>query len=258
MAAAAIPLIAAAITTGGSVYSAHQAGKLSPAQKSAQQTQQRAGTALERTGGALTEQGMPQLQQAGKYFSTLAGGNRAATQQALAPDLANLQSVYGGTQRTLSRFLRGPDRDFQLGELARQRAGATGSLFSAARARGVEGLVSLGQYNTGQGTAATDAAADVGAGLGAQAGLQRQQANAGQEQAGRDAGSLIFQLLQGYKGGGRISGAKLSPLPLGPRAGVGIGSGGGFSMPGTIPTTSPIQGLAPITSSSKPYGGIRF
>lgn len=257
MSANAIPLIAAAVTTGGSLWSAHKAGQLNPAEKGAQQTQQRAGNALEQTGARLTGYGMPKLEQAGTYFSTLAGGNRAATQQALAPDVANINAVYGGTQRTLARFLRGPDRDFQLGELARQRAGATGSLFSAARARGVEGLVQLGQYGTSQGAAATSGAAGVAGGVGAQGFANRQAGNQMTEEAGRNAGSLIFQLLQGYKGGG-VGGGKIPQIPLGPRNLP--------SLPGTIPTTSPIQGLGPISSmgghgvplTSNPYGGIRF
>ncbi len=142
--------------------------------------------------------GIPQLQQAGGYFSSLAGGNRAQMTQTLAPDIANINSVYGGTARSMSRFLRGPTKDTQLAEADRQRAGQIGSLFSAGRTNANSALAGLGGANVGQGTSAT-----TGAG-----GLFSSQANLGQQadiagagissSAGAGFGGLLFNLLRNF------------------------------------------------------------
>lgn len=224
MPAAAIPAIA---TAGGSIgsgllnyFSAKGASKPGKEEGAAIQGQTSAGNQLTAQGSQLSGFGMPKLQQAGNYFSTLAGGNRAATGQALAPEAEQIKSLYGGTQRTLQRFLKGPDRDYQTGELARQRTGALGSLFTGARERGVAGLVNLGQYGTSQGASAT---AEGGGILGSVA--NRGQANrfGGQDlqrQAGADSASLIFQLLKGGafkwgKGGGGGSSSLFTSIPAG-------------------------------------------
>lgn len=201
MPAAAIPLLygATAIGSGIASYrSAKKAGKLSPVEEEAQRTQQGASNALTDQGRMLTNYGMPQLQQASRYYSTIAGGNRAAIQQTLAPDVANINDTYGGTQRTLARFLKGPDRDYQLGELARQRAGAIGSLFTGARQRGVESLVNLGQYGVSQGAAAYGGAAGVAGNLASMGQSNRQYATQLQRDAGAGTANLVFQLLKLY------------------------------------------------------------
>lgn len=212
MPAAAIPaVIGAGGAIGGGLlnfFGAKKAGKPSAQEAAATRTQTGASEELASGGRALTGFGMPKLQQAGNYYSTLAGGNRAATTQALAPETGQINELYGGTQRTLARFLRGPDRDYQMGELSRQRTGALGSLFSGARARGVEGLVNLGQYGVSQGAGMTGGAAGI-AGDVARAGMQNRLTAADlQRQAGSDTAGLLFQLLKSGaftwgKGGGK-------------------------------------------------------
>ena len=240
MPATAIPAIA---TAGGSIgagllnyFGAKKASQPGKVEEGAQRTQTGAANQLTEQGSQLSGFGMPKLQQAGNYFSTLAGGNRAATTQALAPETEQINALYGGTQRTLQRFLKGPDRDYQMGELTRQRTGALGSLFSGARERGVSGLVSLGQYGTSQGAQLTQGAAGI---AGDVARGQQQNRLSGydlQRQAGQDTASLIFQLLKGgaFKWG---SGGKIPSIPV--TSGIP-----GSTLPGT-PISLPGQAFNP-------------
>lgn len=220
MPAAVIPAIYAASAIGGGIASykaAKAASKRTPEEQQALQTQTAASQQLLNQGRTLTNYGLPLLQQGGKYFSTLMGGNRAALQQQLAPDIANLNDVYGGTQKTLQRFLRGPDRDYQMGELARQRAGAIGSLFTGARDRAAGNVVNLGQYGVSGGTSALSGAAGVASNLGAGAFQNRVYGNQQTAQAGAGTAQLLFSLLQTYlgqKGGGGSSFASVPSLPV--------------------------------------------
>ncbi|HEY9016317.1 MAG TPA: hypothetical protein VIM84_14785 [Gemmatimonadales bacterium] len=274
MPAAAIPAIIGAAGSVGAAglgyLSSRKAGRQSPAELQAQQAQQGyqrelagQGRELTQTGRTLTQYGLPQLQQATGYFSKLASGGRGVTNQVLAPETERLNAVYGGTQRTLSRFLRGPDRDYQMGELARERAGAIGGLARDARQAGVAGLVNLGQYGVeagrgfaGAGANAMSGAAGIASNVASQAGNARIAGADLQRQAGADIGGLVFQLLKGMSG----------------RAG-GRSGGGGFTIPslpvtgglppGQIGTTSPIPkpplpGGSTFPQNPKIYGGVRF
>lgn len=259
MPAAAVPAL---ITAGGSIgasllgrRSAKNAAKQSPAELQAQQQQQDVSRELVGQGRTLTNYGMPQLQQASRYYSTLAGGNRAALSQTMAPDVQHINATYGGTQRTLSRFLKGPDRDFQLGELARQRAGAIGGLFTGARDRGVAGLTSLGQYGVSQGSELTRGAAGVAGNVQAAAGNARLAGEDIQSRAGADMGRLVFEILQGlnFGTGSKASAGRVPSMP-GPSP-LNLGS---------IGTTSPVSlPRFPTTGANFPqnpriYGGVRF
>jgi hypothetical protein len=145
----------------------------------------------------------PLTNQATGYFSALAGGDRAKMTQTLAPDIENVNSVYGGTGRTLRRFLRGPDRDLSLGDLERERAGQVASLFRNNRFAANTTLSSMAGNAID-----TSLRANAGAGslFGGVAGQQASSRLAGADinrQAGADTGNLIFQLLKSYatKGG---------------------------------------------------------
>ena len=219
MPAAAIP-IAMGASALINYYSARKASQRTPEETAALQTQTNASNQLIDQGRMLTNFGLPKLQQAGNYFSTLAGGNRAALQQQLAPDVRNINDVYGGTQRTLARFLKGPDRDYQMGELSRQRAGQIGSLFTGARDRAAGTLLNLGQYGVSGGTTALSSAAGVAANAGQSAFQNRVYGNQIGAQAGSNTASLIFSLLQSYlnrgatSGGGTGSFASIPSIPV--------------------------------------------
>ncbi len=230
MPATAIPGIAMGAGAIGSgllnYFSAKKASQPGKAEQGAISQQTNAGSQLGAQGNALSSFGMPKLQQARNYFSTLASGNRAATSQALAPETENINAVYGGTQRTLQRFLKGPDRDYQTGELARQRAGSIGSLFTGARERGVAGLTDLGKYGTSAGASATAGAAGIAGDVANRGMSNRYRGEDMQRQAGSDTASLIFQLLKsgafkfGKGSGGFGYGAAGAP-PVGGDGGYG-------------------------------------
>jgi len=154
------------------------------------------GTNLQNTGTTLTGLGVPQLQQAGGYFSKLASGNRATMTQALSPEISQINSVYGGTARTLSRFLRGPTRDVQMAEGERQRAGQIGGLFATARPQANTALAALGSQTVGQGVGAAGAAGSL-FGTQAKLGQEADIANAQlQSEAGQGFGGLLFNILK--------------------------------------------------------------
>lgn len=183
-AALAIPAIA---SVAGSYFSAQRAATPSPQEQAG--TQGQLGLA-----SGLQGVGLPATQQAAGYFSKLAGGNRATMTQALAPDISNINSVYGGTARTLSRFLRGPEKDVAMAGAEQQRAGQIGNLFSTARPTANAALAGIGSGATGQagglfGTAVSQgiASRDLGANI--------------TSQAGQGAGGLFMQLLQAYQKG---------------------------------------------------------
>lgn len=154
------------------------------------------GNSLKQTGSDLTGMGTSQLRQSGNYFSTLASGNRAATAQALAPAVGNINSVYGGTARTLDRFTRGPDKTVQMAETERERAGQVSSLFRDAPANANANLASMGAGTTAMGLGATAGAGSI---FGSQATLAQNaqiSQNQQQEQAGQDFGGLIFNAIK--------------------------------------------------------------
>ena len=232
MPAAAVPaLIGAGSSIGSgllSYFGAKKASKPNPLETQAQQTQTGAATQLAGQGKALSDFGMPKLQQAGNYFSTLAGGNRAATAQTLAPEAQNINDTYTGAGTTISRFLRGPERDFQTAELARGRAGAIGSLFTGARDRGVSGLTNLGMYGTNAGVQASEGAAAISGNV-ADRSMSNRFGGAGlQRQAGADTAGLIFQLLKSGMFSRGTGGASTGGSPTVEPYSGGASSFGGF------------------------------
>ena len=156
------------------------------------------GQGLNTTGQGLMGTGQQQLGSAGKYFSTLASGNRAATTQALAPAVGNINSVYGGTARTLDRFTRGPDKTVQMAETERERAGQVSSLFRDAPGQANQALAGLGSTNLTAGLGAQTSAAGI---FGGEAGLAQNAQitqNQQQQQAGQGFGGLLFNALKMY------------------------------------------------------------
>ena len=153
---------------------------------------------LSSTGAGMVGTGQQQLGSAGKYFSTLASGNRAATATALAPAVGNINSVYGGTARTLNRFTRGPDKTVQMAETERERAGQVSSLFRDAPGQANQALATLGANNTSMGIGAQGTAAGI---FGGQAGLSQNAqiaSNQSTQAAGSGFGGLLFNLLKTY------------------------------------------------------------
>jgi len=181
------------VTPGGSAI-----GQQALAGQSAQ------GKQLAGQGTGLFNQGMPQLQQSGKYFSTLAGGNRAAMTQALSPEIESTNAVYGGATKTLSRFLRGPEKDVQLAETERERAGAIGRLFGQGRTAANANLASVGAGNVGAGMQASGAAGSMFGSVARTSQDAQIEQNKEQMQAGQGFGGLLFNVLKSFTPLGRI------------------------------------------------------
>lgn len=208
--APAATLIPALISAGGAIggsllgrKSVQGATQRSPEELAALQGQTGAANALTQQSGQLSAFGMPLLKQAGGYFSKLAGGNRGVMTQALSPEISSINDVYGGTARTLSRFLRGPEKDVQLAESERERAGQIGRLFGGARIGANTALGGMGEGATG---AAASGFGGAGGIFGGQAALGQANRFGGAElerSVGSDFGGLIFNLLKnwGQKGG---------------------------------------------------------
>lgn len=155
-------------------------------------------------GSQLSAFGTPLLAQSGRYFSTLASGNRGAMTQALSPQIAATNDVYGGTARTLSRFTRGPEKDVQLAENERQRGGAIGSLFGAGRAGANSELANMGATATGQGIGATGASGSLFGNVANTSQAAQIEQNKEQQQSGQGFGGLFFDILKSFTPLGRI------------------------------------------------------
>src|SRR5262245_29406416 len=112
---------------------------------------QGANTAMQQ-GKDLTNMGMPWLNQAGGYYSTLLRGNRAAMSQATAAPRAALTDTYRGAERSLERSgVQGAARDLAQGQLARDRASKIAGLTTGVQPYAADSLAKLGSETTGQG-----------------------------------------------------------------------------------------------------------
>ena len=176
---------------------------------------------------ATTQAGIggPALGQAAGYFSKLAGGNRATMTQALAPQISDINSVYGGTARTLARFTRGPTAQVAQAGAEQQRAGQIGNLFSTARTGANQALAGIGQ---GALSGSTQAAAGAGGVFGQQTGQALQAGIAGGNfgmQTGAGVGNLLFNLMKAGKGAGGGGGGS-NPFGMGGANWAGAGSAG--------------------------------
>lgn len=157
-----------------------------------------AANTLKGQGSQLFGQGQGQLQQSGRYFSTMASGNRGAMAQQVAPEAANINDVYSGTAKTLGRFLRGPEKDVQTAELERNRAGQIGSLFTGGRAGANANLAGMGSSAVGAGVGATGGAGSLFGGAANTAQAAQVEENKQQQQAGQGFGGLFINLLKTF------------------------------------------------------------
>lgn len=182
--------------------SAKKAAQPAPAESNANAQQTAAATSLLGGAGQDERLGRSQVNQAGGYFGALAGGDRSKMTATLAPDIESINQTYGGTSRSLRRFLRGPDRDYQMGELERERTGQIASLFRTARTGANEVVARLGQDSLGRAGAQTEAAGGIFANLAGRGMQNRYQGEDLQRQAGQDYGSFFSQLLKNLPTGG--------------------------------------------------------
>lgn len=198
--AAAIPWIGLAVSAAGTAASAYSSSKANSAMQAAQKgVQGIADTQLGMTKQAFGS-GLPMLNQAGSYWSTLLGGNRTAMSAATAGPRAAITDQYRGAELGLKRAgVTGGVRDQSLAELSRDRAAKVAGLTTGVQPAAAQGLSGIGANLLG-----------VSQGFGSNAGglygslMQNTTQNAmyqsGQAaSAGSSFGSLLFDLLKSYK-----------------------------------------------------------
>lgn len=195
MGAAVVPsLILGGATLGSSLLSrprqsAGERAALGESIAGAQQARQQ--------GAQLFSLGFPQLQRTGTFFSRLLAGDRGV----LAPEMADITERAAGEARTLEQLgVRGGARDVALTDVARRQSTALANLLPQARLGAAGSLANLGLGTVSAGQAGTGQSANAFAQL-----LQSlQQGRLGGaalgQQAGRDIGGLIFDLLLATQG----------------------------------------------------------
>lgn len=131
------------------------------------QSQTGLGRELTRMGKSSYSLGSPAYGKALSYYETLLGGNRAAMDQALAPETAQITDTFRGAAKNLDRQgVRGGEKTMAAAELNRDRANQLGQLRMGGRANAAGALGSLGLegMRTGFGGLASASGAYSGAG----------------------------------------------------------------------------------------------
>jgi hypothetical protein len=203
-----VPFIPAAASLIGGIIGGKKATssamKRSPEELRALAGAQGAAGTLMGQSEKLMGAGLPYLRQAGGYYSTLLGGNRAAMTQAVAGPRAALTDVYRGAERNLERSnVRGAARDVAQAELGRERAGQIASLTTGVQPFAAQGLASLGLPLTELGQRGAGQAGSLYGNLLEQGAINRQYARGEGEKAGAGLGGFIFDILKGTLPGGK-------------------------------------------------------
>lgn len=205
----AAPLIGAVGAIGSSILGKKSAaGSATPtaAEQSALTAQTHAATGLAGAGAQALRQGTAATGQATNYFSTLANGNRGQLTTALSPEIEAVNKTYAGANSTISRFLRGPDKDMQAGELARERAGNIAGLYKGVRQNAATSLAGIGSAETSAGSGAMAGAGSLFGANASQGASNRLSGAELEHQAGSDFGNLFYNVFKGV-------GQKSSPNP---------------------------------------------
>ncbi len=121
---------------------------------------------LTTSGTSLTAAGMPGAQQAGSYYSTLLGGNRAAMAQATAGPRGAITDEYRGATRNLEHSgIQGAGRDLATAELNRDKVGKIAGLTTGVQPQAAAGLADLSTNLVSQGGNRLSAAGGLWGGL---------------------------------------------------------------------------------------------
>lgn len=214
----AIPLIVMGVSTGIQAYQAHKAGQA--ADKQGMLADQQSGLAKEMAGFGRDQYStsMPALQKAMSYYTTLANGNRGATNSLLAPQRASVMDTYAGAQAGLEgKMAPGPQRDREIGELTRQKAGQLGMMPMQARNDSVGKLAGLG---TDMNNSAGNFMSGGQSGFNSTGALNASAANmqAGANGQWNSIGNSLMQALLPYLMGQQSGGSK-KPLQSSPTMG---------------------------------------
>ncbi len=194
-AAIAIPLIAAAVTTGGTVaagkMAADSANNMTAATNKSVANSQGYASQLGQSGQNLLQTGLPMFQQGAGYYGSLLNSRNAA-QAATAPAAANITGAFTGAKTGVQRsFLQGGQRDQALADLNRDQANQVSRLYAGVQPAAASALMQGGANAIGQGNQAFGAAAGASTQAG-QLGLGQAQFSANQQQMfGSGFGNLL-------------------------------------------------------------------
>lgn len=194
MAAAAVPIIASAVGSYIGRKDAQGAATPTGPEQNALTGQANSANLLYGQAQRTSRMALPAAQQATGYFSKLAQGSRGDLTQALAPDIQDTNAAYTGAGKSISRFLRGPDRSVQLGEMDRERSGRVAGLFSTARQNANTQLANISSGLLSQSNQGASGAGGLFGSSAQQQGYNRLTGEQIQSQAGEDWGNLFFQL----------------------------------------------------------------
>lgn len=203
-----IPTIVSAVGGGiASKFAQKNAMKRSPEEQAALAGASGAAGSMGRQGSELIGQGGGYLGQAGNYYSTLLGGNRAQMAQATAGPRAALTDVYRGAERGLERSgVRGAARDVATADLGRQRASSLSSLVTGVQPGAAAGLAGLGGQALSAGGQLSQGSGSIYSNLLGQGAQNRQYGRQEGQNFGSGVGGFLFDILNssgkfGGKGG---------------------------------------------------------
>jgi hypothetical protein len=190
------------IQLASSIKASRDAKKAKQAEAASQQQQGQIGGQLQQQGAQLFQQGMPALQNATGYYSTLLQGNRGAMNQAVAGPTAQITSLYRGAERGLDRgMIRGGVRDVARAELGRDKANSLAQLTTGVQPMAAGALGALGGGAVSAGMGGTANAGQLFGSLAHSQQNSRQLSAGIDRQNGQDMGASIGTLLGGIQQG---------------------------------------------------------
>lgn len=121
---------------------ANAASKRSPEELALMKSQTGLANQQAEQGSSLFRTAMPGIQSTLKYYQTLANGGRAARMGAVANEAEDVAGAYTGADNALLRSnLRGGERDAQLAENSRAKAGQVARLVTGVRPQASNALL---------------------------------------------------------------------------------------------------------------------
>lgn len=204
-----VPLITAGISVAGSLLGNRKSGAEKAMEGTAKQ-QSALATQIQAMAKNQHTMAGPALQKAMQHYMGLANGNTGAINSMLAPERGQLMETYRGAERGLSsRMAPGANRDTQMAELYRQRAGQMGMMPMMARQNAMGQLGNMGMtLNQG----ASDMMGMAGnvlsgaTGTNAQIAQMQRQRQQGWQALGQNIGNIFMPWLQGKIGGSGLGG----------------------------------------------------
>lgn len=161
----------------------------------------------------------PAIGKAMQYYTKLAGGNSAAIQNTLAPQIASMTDTYRGAESGMTnRMSAGAGRDRATADLQRQKAAQLSMMPMMARSNANDQLGSMGQQMMGSANSMLGLAAGPLSGASNSLNAAQQQSNANRSNFmdfGASMGKIFLPYLLNKAGGGGSTGVTPNPFNFG-------------------------------------------